>query len=334
MKSVFCMQPKDLMDRHFLCDGHADTLARVAFSGGDFVSGAGTEGFHLNLPKMRENFVDLQLMAVYIPPEIPRHQGTVTALWITQFGHRIAEQVEDLFLVRNRADLERARDEGGPHFMMTLEGAAPLIGDLDVLELFFRFGMRSIGLTHNVNNAAAGGCKPNDNHRYGLTDWGRQLLRKMEEMGVLVDTAHLSRRGFYELVDVVSRPFVNSHCCCAHFVDIERNLTDEQMKLVADSGGVVAITYVPDFLSTGGHEHVTSRDVFRHLERAVEICGIDHVALGSDFDGVRHLPTDIPGPEGVEHILWRMIEAGWDEDSIAKILGGNWYRVLDEILPD
>lgn len=328
------MQPDELLRRHFVCDGHADTMARVAFAGGNFVTGEGTEGFHLDLGKMNQWHIDLQLMAVFIPPEIPRHQGTVTALWITQFGHRVADEVDGLHLIRTRGDVKRAYKRRGPNFLMTLEGAAPLIGDLDVLELFYRFGIRSIGLTHNVNNNAAGGCKPSDNHRYGLTDFGRQLLLKMEELGVLVDTAHLSRRGFYELVDVVSRPFVNSHCCCAHFVDIERNLTDEQMKLVADSGGVVAITYVPDFLSTGDHKHVSSRDVFRHLERAVELCGIDHVGLGSDFDGVRHLPNDMQGPEGLEHILWRMIEAGWDEESIGKVLGGNWYRVLTEVLPE
>lgn len=327
------MQPLELLQRHFVCDGHADTLARVAFSGGDFVTGEGTEGFHLNLSKMKAFHIDLQLMAVFIPPEIPRHQGTVTALWITQFGHRIADRVEGLNLVLNSEDVESAFHNRGPNFMLTLEGAAPLIGDLDVLELFHRFGIRSIGLTHNANNNAAGGCKPGDNHRYGLTDFGRQLLRKMEELSILVDTAHLSRQGFYDLVDVVSRPFVNTHCCCAHFVDIERNLTDEQMKLVADSGGVVAITYVPEFLAHGEHHHVSSRDVFRHLERAVELCGIDHVALGSDFDGVRYLPNDMPGPEGLEHILWRMIEAGWDEPAIGKILGGNWRRVLTEVLP-
>ncbi len=329
------MDSRQLLEKHFVCDGHADTVARVAFSGGNFISGEHVSHFHIDYERLRQGCVNLQFMAVFIPQEIPRHQGTVTALWILQVAHRISEALSgELGLVTTKESLERLGHDGRSHFLMTLEGASPLISDLDVLEIFFRFGVRSVGLTHNHNNAVAGGCKPPDGNRYGLTDFGREVVRRMEELGVLVDVAHLSRQGFYDLLEVAQRPFVNTHCCCGHLVDIERNMTDDQLRQLAQVGGVAGITYVPDFLAGEGHsEEVTSHHVFRHLEHAVEVMGIDHVALGSDFDGVRNLPTDLGSPPQVVHLVDRCLEAGWDETSIAKVLGGNWFRVLREILP-
>jgi membrane dipeptidase len=320
---------------HFFCDGHADTFARVAFAGADFIEGEGTEAFHIDLRRMRDSGLNLQMMAIYIPPHISHHQGTVTALWMAQYAHRVCETLgASSSLVLTKSDLEKASKDGGSHLMLTLEGVAPLIADLDVLELFWRFGFRSIGLTHNVNNWAAGGCTPNGTDRYGLTDKGRELVKMCLELGMAVDCAHLSRQGFYDLINIMEgKPLINTHACCAEFVDIERNLTNDQLVKLASTGGVVGITYVPDFLSSKSSEHVSSEDVFQHLEHAVELIGIDHVALGSDFDGVRYLPNDLGDPLQVHHLVQRMFDAGWSDEDVAKVVGGNWNRVLAQLLP-
>lgn len=328
---------QQFLQQHFYCDGHADTFARIAFAGADFVTGKGAEYFHIDHSKMKKAGLNLQLMAVYIPPEIARHQGTVTALWIAQFVHRACEQLgEECRLVLTRSDLECAAKGEGQHLMLTLEGVAPMLNDLDVLEMFFRFGFRSLGLTHNANNWAAGGCSPNDKHRYGLTEDGKTLVRKALGMGVAIDCAHLSRKGFYDLLSLMDgKPLINTHACCAHFVDIERNLTNDQLVKLADTGGVVGITFVPDFLSsTKKVSEVSSADVFRHLEHAVELIGIDHVAIGGDFDGVRYLPNDLGNPIEVSNLVQRMMDAGWSHDDIAKVTGGNWRRVLGQLLPE
>lgn len=330
------MTDQEFLHAHFTVDGHADTFARIAFAGADFVTGDGTESFHLNFTKMEQAGLNLQLMAVYIPPEIARHQGTVTALWIAQFAHRASEQLGSRCrLVRTRGDLDQAATGLGHHLLLTLEGVAPLLNDLDVLELFFRFGFRSLGLTHNANNWAAGGCRPSDARRYGLTDDGRALVRKALAMGFAIDCAHLSRKGFYDLLsEMDGKPLVNTHACCAHFVDIERNLNDDQLRRLAETGGVVGITFVPDFLSaTKPVEQVSSEDVFAHLEHAVEVAGIDHVALGGDFDGVCYLPNDLGQPADVARLVGRMRRAGWSDIDVAKVLGGNWHRVLAQLLP-
>ena len=330
------VKARQFLQENFYCDGHADTFARVAFAGADFVTGQGTESFHIDRRKMREAGLNLQLMAVYVPPEISRHQGTVTALWISQFVHRVCEALgSECRLITTRTELEEVAAAGGHHLMLTLEGIAPLLADLDLLELFFRFGLRSIGLTHNANNWAAGGCTPSDDKRYGLTDDGRAFVKKALALGIAVDCAHLSRRGFYDLLNLMNgKPLINTHACCAEFVDIERNLTNDQLVKLADTGGVVGITFVPDFLCRKkAVSEVTSEDVFRHLEHAVDLIGIDHVAIGSDFDGVRYLPNDIRDLNDVPKLVQRMFDAGWSDADVAKVIGGNWLRVLGQLLP-
>ncbi len=277
------------------------------------------------------------MMAIYVPPEIARHQGTVTALWMAQFAHRACEQLGTACtLVKTKSDLERAANSDGNHLLLTLEGVAPLLADLDVLEMFHRFGFRSLGLTHNANNWAAGGCGPSSERNYGLTDDGRQIVRRALASGMAIDCAHLSRVGFYDLLDEMNgKPLINTHACCAHFVDIERNLTDDQLKKLAQTGGVVGITFVPDFLDrTKPVAQVSSEDVFRHLTHAVELIGIDHVAIGGDFDGVRFLPNDLQNLEEVPALIGRMMNAGWSTEDMAKVVGGNWRRVLGQLLPD
>jgi membrane dipeptidase len=328
---------KEFLKEQFFCDGHADTFARVAFAGADFVTGDGTESYHIDIRRMRESGLNLQLMAVYIPPEISRHQGTVTALWIAQFAHRVCDALgAESTLVLTKGDLQKVAEGGGHHLMLTLEGVAPLLADLDLVELFWRFGFRSIGLTHNANNWAAGGCTPSDEHRFGLTDNGKALVKRCLELGLAVDCAHLSRQGFYDLLHLMDgRPLINTHACCAEFVDIERNLTNDQLVKLADTGGVVGITFVPDFLSRSKKvAEVSSTDVFQHLEHAVELIGIDHVAIGSDFDGVRFLPNNLGDPTQVHNLIQHMFDAGWAAEDVAKVVGGNWRRVLSQLLPD
>ena len=153
----------------------------------------------------------------------------------------------------------------------------------------------------------------------------------MSALGILLDTAHLGRRAFDEVLEHYRGPIINSHSCCQAFVPLERNLSDSQMQAVARTGGLVAVTFVPKFLKVSGE--TTSEDVFRHLEHMVEQVGIDAVAIGSDFDGVDVLPTDLQDPRGLVHLVSRMLDAGWTEVDVVKVIGGNWLRVMRAVLP-
>jgi membrane dipeptidase len=256
----------------------------------------------------------------------------VTALRILQNALAQLEALQGrVGLVRSAADLQGCLPGNPPAVLLSLEGADPLAGRLELLEIFHRLGLRSIGLTHNHNSVAAGGCAPPDNVHVGLTEFGRALIPAMNGLGMLIDTAHLGRGAFDEVLALSKAPVVNSHSCCRSFVDLERNLDDRQLHDLAACGGLAAITYVPKFL-TQDTRTVTSIDVFRHLEHMVEIAGEDHVGLGSDFDGVELLPEDLPDPRGTPALVEQMIGAGWSEVRIAKILGKNWLRVLGQVL--
>lgn len=312
----------ELLKRNYFCDGHADTLAREV----DFLEGEG----HVNLRKLQAIQQNLQFLAIYIAPNEKGRKGFLEALRVAARAHRLK-----LPLVRNRADLERSRRNGVPHFLLSLEGAGPLQGDLDRLEILFHLGLRALGLTHNHDNQAAAGCgnwreAPPKGFR-GLRPFGRRLIARMEELGIVLDVAHLARRAFHQVVEVATRPIINSHTGCARFVNIERNFDDEQLRKLAQTGGLAAVTYVPRFLKAEGP--VTSQEVFRHLEHMVEIMGIEHVALGSDFDGVTSLPSDLNHPGEVVNLVEQMQGAGWRESDVARVLGGNWLRVLRQVLP-
>ncbi len=323
------MKASQLLHTAFVCDGHADTFRNIVKKGGDFLRGSG--GWHSSLPRMRQAGLNLQIEAVYTSLEEVGPTGTAVALQVFEKIHQTVEaSAGRLRLVQGRTQLAELMTRGGQGVLISLEGVDPLLGNLELLDVFYRLGLRAIGLTHNHNSPAAGGCGANP--VAGLSEHGRELLDRMSELGILMDTAHLGRKAFDEVLHYYRGPVINSHSCCQKFVAGERNLEDSQIKALADTGGLVAVTFVPKFLVTQGVS--TSQDVFRHLEHMVEVAGIDAVAIGSDFDGVDVLPTDLQDPRDLVHLVERMLDAGWSDLDIAKILGGNWVRVLGSVLPN
>lgn len=317
-----------LYHQHFVCDGHVDTFRNLMKGGGDFLTGEG--GWEVDLPRMRQAGLNLQIAAIYTSLEEVGPTSTLVALKVLE---RLSRTVETsgghLRLVGSRQDLLELERQRGQGLLVCLEGADPLLQDLDLLQVFFRLGLRGVGLTHNHNSPAAGGCGASP--VAGLTPFGLELLRRMSSLGMFLDTAHLGRKAFDEVLLHYRGPLVNSHSCCQKLVPGERNLDDDQLRAIAASGGLAAVTFVPKFLVSGGR--CTSHDVFRHLEHMVEVAGIDHVAIGSDFDGTEHLPDDLKDPRDVPRLVGHMLAAGWSHEQVAKVLGGNWLRVLASVLP-
>jgi len=323
------MKASQLLHTAFVCDGHADTFRNLVKKDGDFLHGRG--GWHCSFPRMRQSGLNLQIAAVYTSLAEAGPTSTVVAL---QVFEKIWQTVEAsagrLRLIQTRQQLGELLARMGHGLLISLEGADPLLGNLEMLDVFYRLGLRAIGMTHNHNSPAAGGC--GSNPLAGLSDHGRELLDRMSSLGILLDTAHLGKKALDEVLEHFRGPIVNSHSCCQKFVPGERNLEDAQMKAVADSGGLVAVTFVPKFLVSEGPS--SSHDVFRHLEHMVQVIGIDSVGIGSDFDGVDVLPTDLQDPRDLVNLVERMLVAGWSDSDIAKVLGGNWLRVLGSVLPN
>ncbi|MDQ2919135.1 MAG: dipeptidase [Verrucomicrobiota bacterium] len=249
-------------------------------------------------------------------------------------------------LCKSFADIERARAENRIGLMLTMEGAEPLGDDLELLRVFYELGVRMISLTHARPNAAgAGGIfASSGSPATGLTSFGRELVRESERLGIILDLAHINAAGFEEVCGLTSGPLVVSHTNARKFYDIERNISDEQIKMIGTRGGVIGINAI---LVSGKKEEATLDRYVDHIQHVIDLIGIDGVAIGFDFceflfrqmpradlDEMEkkltkpHFLPDLTNHSHARNLTVKLIERGFSDEQITKILRGNWLRIL------
>jgi membrane dipeptidase len=212
-----------------------------------------------------------------------------------------------------------------------MEGAEGLEGDLGVLRMMYRLGVRWIGMTWNHRNQAADGLFEARTGG-GLTKFGVELVREMNRLGMLVDIAHLAPAGVRDVFEVSEAPVIASHANAHAVCPAPRNLSDEQLAGIAATGGLVGATYVPDFI-TDGEEPATLDMLVDHVDHMVRVAGVDHVGLGSDFDGFGDPPpAGLEDASCVPNVTARLLERGYTSEDTQKILGGNWLRVIGQVM--
>jgi membrane dipeptidase len=231
-------------------------------------------------------------------------------------------------VIRTQGDLARflERRQSDPQLvagLLGIEGAHALEGDVSNVDAFFDAGFRMMAPTHFFDNEWGGSA--HGLNKTGLTDKGREMVRRMEARGMLVDVAHASPRTVDDVLAVATRPVVDSHTGVRGTCDNIRNLTDEQVRAVAATGGLVAIGYW-DTATCG----TDAASVARAIRYAVNLAGVEHVALGSDFDGAVTEPFDTTG---VVQVTDALLAEGFSDDEIRMIMGGNVFRLLSETLP-
>jgi microsomal dipeptidase-like Zn-dependent dipeptidase len=333
-----------------VADMHADSL----LTGRDLLRRSGVG--HVDLPRLQEGGVGLQFFtaATVVPLglNIERNErdaiDLLTLLGIAQlspFAWRgplgraelqadrleatIAGSREAMLAVRTRADLEdllgqRAPGGGPIGALLGIEGAHALEGDLANLRVVFERGFRMIGLTHFFDNEFAGSAHGVE--KGGLTELGRSLVRRMQEIGVLVDLAHVSPRAIDEVLAMATQPTVVSHGGVKGTCPSERTLSDEHVRAIAAGGGVIGIGYWETAVC--GREPAQVVAAMRHV---VSLVGDDHVGLGSDYDGATTVGFDT---SQLAVLTQQLMDEGFSDGSIRKILGGNVVRVLRQVLPE
>ncbi|MCG3135404.1 MAG: hypothetical protein HMLKMBBP_03055 [Planctomycetes bacterium] len=317
-------------------DLHADLLWRTAERGKDPWTVCGGE--MLDLPRMETHGPTLQMFTLYTPGDRTGEAATAYAerlhgIWVSlveRGGGRLA-------WVRDRAGLLALRP-GAFAGVLSMEGASPLRGDPDLLDRFHAMGVRSLGLTHNPRNEAGDGCMVPDGERRGLTEFGRLLVRRCAELGILLDVAHLAPEGFADLMEERERtrerpPVVSTHTGCMSVTPHRRNLTDAQLRDLASTGGLAGVTCYPPHVAREGREPSLD-DAIAHLEHLAEVMGPEHVAVGADLDGFD--PPGLPGGADTP-LVYGMIESallarGWARGQVDGVLGGNALRVLVGVL--
>lgn len=322
--------------RSIVVDLHADLLWRSAETGKDAL--ANCPGEVLDLPAMWAGGPTLQMFTLYTPAEHKGPAATAYAERLLGIFHDLRERsLGRLGFVRDARDLD-ALDPDGLAGVLSMEGASPLRGELAQLDRFHALGVRSLGLTHNPRNEAGDGCMVPAAERRGLTPFGRAVVRRCVELGVLLDVAHLAPEGVDDLLDEVERlpsapPVVTTHTGCAALTAHPRNLSDSVLRRLADLGGLAGITCYPPHVARAGHASGLN-DVVAHVEHVAEVCGIEHVALGADLDGFD--PPGLPGGADTPALYAQLEDAlgarGFSAGHIALVLGGNALRVLRRVL--
>jgi membrane dipeptidase len=327
------LNAREIHARHPVIDGHADSILRYLDKPEGFF--ADERKGHLDSKRLRETGQNVQIMALYTPPD---RAGLEALQYALDFIHAFnaildsplnADLVPPYAHIRTPKDLSAACAPGAFGFLLFMEGASPLRGSLKNLDLFRRLGVRGITLTHNHDNEAARGCFAEGKGR-GLTEFGRALVKEMNARGIAIDLAHSNEDVFWETMELARKPVIDSHTGLRRFWDHPRNLSDAQATAISRSGGVVCIDFLPDHLATRADPEVPVGidQVVRVIEHAAQVAGIDHVGLGADWDGFEGPIVGLEDCAQLPRLTEALIAAGFAEADIAKVLGGNLQRAL------
>jgi len=354
-------------------DTHDDTTQR--FLNGKFDIGARHTDGSIDVPRMRGGGLDAIFFSIWIPSKITGTEAVNRALaQIDAVREQVRTHPKDLSLATTAAEIRAAQKDGKIAALMGVEGGHMINSDLDTLRKFAGLGVRYMTLTHSGNDEWADSSTDTPAHN-GLTDFGKDVVREMNRLGMMVDISHVSDKTFYDALAVSKAPMIASHSSCRALCDAPRNMTDQMMKDLAAKGGVVQINFHVGFLSQefrdaekanpdinkaigeevqkrcGDNEgcqliegdritreyveqgklpRVDFTKIIEHIDHAVKVAGVDHVGLGSDFDGA-NMPYGMEDATKLPRITDALLMKGYSEGDVRRILGENTLRVMTEV---
>ena len=278
------------------------------------------------LPLLEQGGVTAQCVAIFLPAAHLAH-ALESALEMVAALHRaVAANADRCLLATSAADIRRAKAEGKVAYVLTMEGAEPIGRRIDLFDIFHRLGLRMTTLTHSRRNLLADGAQQ-DIATGGLTALGKQAGDRCQELGIVLDVAHLSDRGFWDVIERASRPVVCSHTSVltpspgyrAPWDEVNPAYGMSKAEAIARSGGLIGIVFwsMPDVAA-----------LVREADAIIALTGPDHVALGADFYGFRDAPRDLQHIGQLPALTEALVQHGYDDDTILKLLGGNWLRVF------
>ncbi len=357
-----------LLDRFPVIDGHNDLAWALRQAGSldpaktDIA--APVSFTHTDLPRLRQGGVGAQFWSVYVPAQLQGEAAVATTLeQIDLVRQLVARYPDELELAYSAADVQRIMNAGRVASLLGAEGGHSIASSLGTLRALYLLGVRYLTLTHNLNlpwadsatDAPAAG---------GLTPFGREVVREMQRLGMLVDLSHVAATTMRDALDVAEAPVIFSHSSAFAVCDHPRNVPDSILARLTGNGGLCMITFVPAFVAqrcrewelellaemqrqgldyrdlasrrqikgTWAAQHprpkATLSDVVAHVEHAREVAGIDHVGLGGDYDGVDELPVGLEDVSCYPALIGALLERGWSETDCGKLTSGNLLRVM------
>lgn len=317
---------KAIHNRIITLDSHTDTP--MIFPG-TFDIGK-KEGGKVNLPFMEEGHIDATFMVAYIPQG---ERDDTSLQQATAYAKERLEQVirqahlhpDRMGIARNETDIRRLKAEGCKAILLGIENGYALGKQMDHLRMFKEMGVSYITLCHNGDNdicdSARGKAEWN-----GLSPFGKEVVRKMNELGIMIDISHAADKTIYDVLEISNSPIIASHSSARALCNHPRNLPDDLLRAIADKGGVIQVCLYKGFIHEEA-EHASLSDVIRHIEHIIQVAGIDHVGIGSDFDGDGEV-IGCRATNELINITTRLLKLGYTEKDIQKIWGGNFLRVM------
>lgn len=291
-----------------------------------------------DLHKMQEGGPDAVTMVAYLPQPKPGETfaqiAPLGAKTPREYADLIFDKIEDTILsdsqyiahARSEADILRNKRRGLRSLLTGIENGLAIEDDIKNVEHFANRGITYITLCHNGDNQICDSARHTLNTHGGVSQFGEQVIAEMNRLGLMVDLSHAGEKSFYDALHISRTPIVCSHSNSRALCDVPRNITDDQMRALAAAGGVCQITLYNGFLRTDGNATIT--DAIRHLEHAIDLMGIEHVGLGTDFDGDGGIPGLANASELV-NFTKALLRRRYSESDMALIWGGNWLRVMN-----
>ncbi|HEX8127678.1 MAG TPA: dipeptidase [Pyrinomonadaceae bacterium] len=369
--------PRSIHARAILIDMHADTVQRMIDEGAD-INTRLADG-HLDAPRMKAGGLDAQFFSIWVEPQffggggksaVARADQQIAA--VRALAERHPETWE---LATTAADIRRIAASGRLAALMGLEGGYAIDERLENVEKYYRLGVRYMSPAWSVSLSWAGSSGDKAGQTRGLNEFGRAVIGEMNRLGIMVDVSHVSDQTFWDIIETSTKPVIATHSGVRSIVNVPRNLTDDQLRALARTGGLCAVVFYPRFIEPGWQEaqarvdaeiaplvaqasraatgtpaqrklardRVREREyakrmspvsvarVVDHIDYIVKLVGVDHVGVGSDFDGIQAVPHDLSTVADFPNLTAELLRRGYTESDINKILGGNMLRVMAEV---
>jgi membrane dipeptidase len=360
-----------IQSKAIIVDGHNDITSAMVDEDYDLATPSAGK-YHTDLARMKQGGMTAQFFSVYVDRKYVKEGGSARrAMDMIDAVYRAAERhTDDLILATSVADIRRAKEQKKIAALMGIEGGHAIENSLAALRAFYRLGVRYMTLTHNNTNDWADSSRDEPRHN-GLTDFGKEVVREMNRMGMLVDVSHVSDKTMSDVLDISSAPVIASHSSARALSNHPRNIPDDLLRRIAKNGGVVMINFYPVFIDQKAYDADRARDerlkpqmdalkerfkddakqleeetkkledanplpptplsvLVDHIDHVVKVAGINHVGLGSDFDGVPSLPEGLKDISELPNITYELLRRGYKEEDIRKILGENLLRAFAE----
>jgi membrane dipeptidase len=307
-------------------DAHCDTALELYLRKKDLYS----SDCHNDIKRMKKQQKFVQTFAVFVDPDDYMFTELRNAIEILEnFISQTEKYNAHINICRSYSEIIETLNQDKIAGLISIENGGALQGSLSALRIFYRLGVRSICLVWNNRNEIADGVGDLSSGG-GLTDFGRKVVKKMNDLGMIVDVSHMTEKGFWDVIEVSRSPIIASHSNSKAICNHNRNLTDQQIMAVKSNNGVIGINLYPYFLNESGNASID--DVIKHIEHISSLAGPEIVGLGADFDGIEKTPEGIKGVEDIHKIFERLGQLNYTDEFIEGFAGKNFLRVVKEVL--